>query len=266
MKLRRLLIGVLFLTSGVVQAPAQSAPAPVPTTGRIDARQLLRDLQILSADDMAGRKTGTPGNALARDYVVRRFKESGIAPHGDSYLLPFQQGINVIGFVKGKTNPERYLVLTAHYDHIGVQAGRIFNGADDNASGVAALFALGVYFQSHPPVNSILFVAFDAEESGLMGSRAFLRNSPVSKSAMIMNINLDMICRDAKSTLFAVGTYQYPFLRPLVEMLIPKAKVKLVIGHDRPGRRDEDWTQDSDHFSFHREAIPFIYLGTEDYE
>ena len=262
----RLLVVLLLLASSIALAQPQAGTVAILKSEQFDARQLLRDLQVLSADDMEGRQTGTRGNAMARDYAVRRFKESGILPLRESYLHPFPQGINVAGYIKGRVSPERYLVVSAHYDHVGMQFGRIFNGADDNASGVAALFALGTYFQKHRPDTSILFAAFDAEEAGLAGSREFLRNPPVPKSSMIMNINIDMIGRDRISTLFAVGTYQYPFLRPLVDMVIPKARVKLLVGHDRPGRSDEDWTEDSDHYSFHREGIPFIYIGVEDYE
>jgi Zn-dependent M28 family amino/carboxypeptidase len=81
-----------------------------------------------------------------------------------------------------------------------------------------------------------------------------------------MNINLDMLSRDQSKTLYATGAYHYPFLRPILEKAVARAKVKLVLGHDQPNGSSADWTRDSDHFSFHRENIPFIYFGVEDYE
>jgi Zn-dependent M28 family amino/carboxypeptidase len=263
---------LLFAPILVTQSPARQLHSSV-----IDAPQLLRDLQILSADDMLGRKPGTPGNLKARQYILERFKQSGVIPIGESYLRPFmfsfrgqaraQEGVNVVGYIRGKENPDRYLVVTAHYDHVGVVDGQIYNGADDNASGTAALFAVASYFQKNPPNNSILIVAFDAEESGINGARAFMRAPAVATSAMVMNVNLDMLARDKSSTLYAVGTYHYPYLRPHLETLQPPASVKFLLGHDRPNQRDiDDWTDDSDHIAFHRANIPFIYFGTEDYE
>jgi Zn-dependent M28 family amino/carboxypeptidase len=255
----------------------QRGPDAIPQSQKIEARQLLEDLRILSADDMEGRKPGTRGSARARDYIVRRFKESGIRPFGDSYLRSFQfsfrnqtaalDGFNVVGHVRGKRDPDRFLVITAHYDHVGIEGGVVYNGADDNASGVAGLFAIAAHFAKNPPDHSILFAALDAEESGGFGARDLLRSSPVPKEAIVMNVNLDMICRDRNNVLFAAGTYHYPFLRPYLEKIIPRSSVKLLFGHDSPDLSDfEDWTDDSDHIWFHREKIPFIYFGVEDYE
>ena len=121
-------------------------------TPAVDGAQLLKDLETLSADDMEGRLPGTPGAAKARAYILRRYKEAGIQPIGDSYERPFafrgrgdsgdRSGVNLVGVVRGTREPGRFLVVTAHFDHLGVRNGQIFNGADDNASGVAALLAV----------------------------------------------------------------------------------------------------------------------------
>jgi putative aminopeptidase FrvX len=244
-----------------------------------DAPQLLRDLQALSADDMQGRQVGTPGGEKARAYVLRRFKESGIQPFGSDFAQPFaftggragtqteRKGANVVGVVNGTKTPGRYIVMTAHYDHIGVRDGQVFNGADDNASGTAALFAVGKYFSAHPPANSLIVAAFDGEESGLRGANAFLKTPPVPVTSMAVNVNLDMIGRDPADTLYAAGTYAYPFLKPYVDRVASKAPVKLLAGHDDPTKKSvEDWTRDSDHYAFHQQKIPFIYLGVEDFD
>ena len=86
--------------------------------------------------------------------------------------------------------------MSAHYDHIGVRNGQVFNGADDNASGTAALFALGKYFSEHRPEHTVIFAAFDAEEAGEWGSKSFVKQPPVPAASIVVNINMDMIARD----------------------------------------------------------------------
>ncbi len=259
-------IACLALTSSVVSLLGQQA--------FVDAGQLFRDLEVLSADDMSGRLPGTHDGDKARQYVVGRFKEVGIQPIDASYERPFtfagsdgreRPGTNIIGVIRGERSRDRYIAVTAHYDHLGVRAGQIYNGADDNASGVAALLAVGAYFSRNRPEHSLLLAATDAEEVGLHGARDLVRRPPVPLSSIAVNVNVDMIGRDATNRLFAVGTHQYPFLKPYLEK-VAQPPVKLVFGHDVPGSRAEDWTRDSDHYVFHEAGIPFIYFGVEDYE
>src|SRR5207249_6225408 len=142
---------------------------------------------------------------------------------------------------------------------------RVFNGAVDNASGTAALFSIGKYFASHQPVNSILFVAFDGEESGLRGSQAFVKHPPVDASLLAIDLTPDMIGRDPNDKLFVVGTRLQPFLKAHVEAIAAKAPVRLLIGHEDPAQ-PEDWTRDSDHYSFMQAKIPALYFGVEDFD
>jgi Zn-dependent M28 family amino/carboxypeptidase len=268
------LVVVLSVTAGFAVQTHSSA--------MFNADALLKDLQILSSNDMQGRRVDTPGSEMARKFIVDRFKASGIQPIGDSYLEPFTytpqprrgqvagaaavHGVNVVGWIPGRQNPRRYLVVTAHYDHLGTRGGVVYNGADDNASGTASLFSIADYFTAHPPENSLLFVAFDAEETGLRGSQAFVAMPPVEKSAMVVNVNIDMIGREPDNRLFAVGAVRNPFLRPLISSVAAKAPLKLLMAHDDPARKDpEDWSADSDHASFQRGGIPAVYIGVEDY-
>lgn len=244
-----------------------------------DAPQLLRDLQVLSADDMQGRQVGTPGGEKARTYILERFKASGIQPFAGNFAQPFsftggragnqpeRKGVNIVGRIDGTQSPDRFIVLTAHYDHIGVRDGQVFNGADDNASGTAALFAIGKYFSTERLNNSLIVAALDGEESGLRGARAFLNAPPVPVTSMAVNVNVDMIGRAPDDKLFAAGSHAYPFLKPYLERVAASAPVKFLLGHDDPQRRDvEDWTRDSDHYVFHQAKIPFVYIGVEDFD
>ena len=279
LKMSRSLAAVM-LTSLVLSAPLAGRQATVQSK-LIDAPQLLLDLKTLSADDMEGRLVGSPGGAKARAFVIERFKASGIKPFGDSYEQPFtigaqgdRQGVNVIGRIDGTKTPAQYIVVSAHYDHIGVRNGQVANGADDNASGTAGLFALAKYFSAHPPANTLIFAAFDSEESGLRGSRAFVAKLPVAAASIIIDLNMDMIGRDPNDLLYVVGTYTQPGLKPFIESIALKAAVKLVMGHDDPEKakqnprndKFEDWTPDSDHKSFCDAKIPCLYFGVEDFE
>ncbi len=240
-----------------------------------DAKQLIEDLKFLSSDEMKGRNTGTPESEAARNYVLKRFKESGIKPVADNYLQKFSfadrsdsslDGVNIVGLIKGKVEPNKYIVITAHYDHVGVREGEIYNGADDNASGTSALFAIGKYFNKNSPDHSIIFVAFDAEERGLQGARYFVDNLPVKHEEILLNINMDMIARSDKGELYAAGTFHYPNLKPYLDQVKKIAPVKLLFGHDDPKLGRDDWTSQSDHGAFHRKKIPFIYFGVEDHK
>ena len=276
MKIIFSLVAVIFALSPVLaQKPAtKTVAADAPTSKIINAAQLLLDDQTLSADEMAGRGIGTAGGIKAREYIAAQFKTAGIESFGESYFQPFEvtarngakiNGANVVGYIEGKQFKDKYIVVSAHYDHLGTIKGEIYNGADDDASGTAALFAIAEYFSKNKPAHSIIFAAFDGEESGLRGSRAFVTAPPVKKESIALNINMDMIAHNDKNELYASGTFHYPNLKPTLEQIAKSTKVKLLIGHDRPEQKNDDWTNQSDHFAFHQAKIPFIYFGVEDH-
>jgi Zn-dependent M28 family amino/carboxypeptidase len=222
---------------------------------------------------MEGRAPGTPGGEKARAYVLDRFRALGLDPGTQEFAFTSRRGgeqvevkgLNILAGVKGTRTPGRYIVITAHYDHIGVRNGTVFNGADDNASGTAALFALAKYFAAKKPANSLMFLALDAEESGLRGARAFVADPPAPLESLVINLNMDMIGRDPNDLLYVVGTRQQPFLKPFIERIAAKAPVKLVMGHDDPTQK-EDWTSQSDHKAFCDAKIPCLYFGVEDFD
>jgi len=270
--------------AGVLAGAVPQTPRP---SSMIDSAALLSDLKTLSADDMQGRKVDTPGGAKARQFVIERFKQSGIQPFGETYEAPFTfsargrggaaatetHGINVVGHIDGSLQPRHYLVVSAHYDHLGINArsGEVYNGADDNASGTAGLFAIAKYFSAHKPANSLIFVAFDAEEEGEWGSKSFVKATPVDPSLIDLDVNIDMIGREPDDRLFVVGAATQPFLKPYIENVAKIAPVKFLMGHEDPkgGHADgptQDWSGDSDHYSFITAHIPALYFGVEDFE
>jgi Zn-dependent M28 family amino/carboxypeptidase len=269
-RLRKSYVCLALLTAAVTPFHARQASAP-PSAVQVDAGQLMRDVSVLAADDMEGRRAGTAGGGKARAYLLQRFKEVGLEPREQTFRFggrgesADRTGTNLLAVIPGTRSRDRYIVVTAHYDHIGVRNGQVYNGADDNATGVAALLAVAEHFKKKPTGVSLLIAALDAEESGLHGARALLASGPVARSAMVMNINIDMIGRDARNVLYAVGTHYYPALKPQLEG-IAQPPVELRLGHDVPNIKAEDWTKDSDHYPFHQAGIPFIYFGVEDFE
>ena len=111
----------------------------------------------------------------------------------------------------------------------------MFPGADDNASGVAVLLELAAYCRNNPFRRSIVFAAFDAEEGGLSGARAFVAKPPIAKDRIALNVNLDMVSRSDKREIYIAGTYHTPDLKAPLEQVAKTARVKVLFGHDRPG-------------------------------
>lgn len=234
--------------------------------------QLLKDVEILSSDEYEGRKSGTKGSELSRAYLVKRLKEIGVEAHPNlgKYEQNFDikgrnsttKGVNLVSYVKGKTDD--VIVLSAHYDHIGVINNEVFNGADDNASGVAALLSIAKHFKQNQPNYTIIFALFDAEEVGLQGAKAFVANPPVGLDKIKLNVNMDMISHNDKGELYAVGTFKYPQLKKY--LITTNPNIKLLLGHDDPKLGHDDWTNQSDQGAFNAKNIPFIYFGVEDHK
>lgn len=264
------IIAISFLACTDSELSSQPALDPV------DAEQLLSDIKYLSSDELAGRKTGTDGNRLAQIFIKERFTSIGLQPVDESYEQVFEHvnarsgeefnsAVNLIGMIEGTGDNEEFIVITAHYDHLGVRGEEIYNGADDNASGTAGILAIAEYFSNRQPENNLLFIAFDAEEQGLAGAYHFVESPTISLSQVALNVNLDMISTNFKNELYAVGTYHYPFLKPLVEEATADVPINVLFGYDSDDW-SQNWTLASDHGPFHLQGIPFIYFGVEDHE
>ena len=147
----RLAAALTFASAIGACAPAADVPSAAAPVA-IDSTRLIRDISVLAHDSMEGRRVGTPGSARARAFLDDAFRARGLqtVPGANGYQHPFTftrgdssiTGVNVLGMVQGTERAERWIVVTAHYDHLGVRNGEIFNGADDNASGTAALLAI----------------------------------------------------------------------------------------------------------------------------
>ncbi len=259
----------------------------------IDEEALLANLKEISSDAYEGRGFATPGNYKAQQFIVSKFKEIGLATYLESgYVQQFKQtfsgkrrqrmfpvkdakedlsnvpdttlvGGNVIGIIKGKI--DKSIVITGHFDHLGIRNGKIYNGADDDASGTAAVIAIADYFKDKSPKYNLIFAAVDGEEVGLVGAEYFVDNFPSAKEKIALNVNMDMIAHNDSLELYAAGLYHYPQLKSQLQNL--DSPINLLFGHDDPNNKElDDWTFSSDHGVFHKRQIPFVYFGVEDHK
>jgi len=226
---------------------------------------------------MAGRKFSSPESIKAQNYIITAMANSGVAPFQREYRHSFtrnsffsqKQGNNIIGYVEGTSVPEQFIVLTAHYDHLGTKAGKVHNGADDNASGVAALLTFGEIVAAKPLKYSIIFLFTDGEESNLLGSKAFIKQQKQILSKIRLNINIDMIAGAKKTSKLhyienrlehVLSVAKFNEYKSLATS--PKIKVKRGFRRGRfTYKNNINWTSSSDHGAFNQEKIPFVYFG-----
>lgn len=264
-------------------------------TGELDSREAnlsvyanaLDDLFHLSSEKMQGRKNNTLGSQVAQQYLTDRYAQIGITAFDDypdykqkfSVKRAFTQlnGVNVIGYFptqNGNHALSKYIVITAHYDHLGIEFGKMHYGADDNASGVAALLALAAFSSSLNLNSNVIFLATDAEEQGLHGARAALKDFPVDLSQIAFNLNLDMVAQVGKpAKIHMSGTRSAPQFANLlqdVRLSLQDSNVKLMGEHRRQRKRDSmlrstNYRRASDHAVFIDNDIPFLYLGVTEH-
>ncbi|KEO73513.1 M28 family peptidase [Anditalea andensis] len=238
--------------------------------------RLMNDIKYLSSAELQGRKPLTAGSLLARKHIRQRFDHLGLSSQytdhtqyftftGRGETTVYENAANIIGFIPGQESAD-IIVITAHYDHLGVRNEEIYHGADDNASGSAALLALAEYFSKNRPRHSIMFAALDGEEMGLQGAKALINDFPFPLEQIMLNINMDMISRNDKNELYATGSFHNPHLLPILQQVGREAPIKLRFGHDDPAMGSDDWTFSSDHAPFHLQKIPYIYFGVEDHD
>ncbi len=167
---------------------------------------------------------------------------------------------NVVGIVPG-TDPEladEYVVIGAHYDHVGVDPrGRIGFGADDNASGTTAMLEVAEALRSAGPRRSILACAFAAEEDQLAGSKAFCADLPVPRDKLVAMINLDMVGRGEADEVVAIGVLRNPGFDKILSRArkLSKTRIKKIVT-----RQGQELFQRSDHYSFHEIGVPALFL------
>jgi len=251
-------------------APAAAAPPPADPTCASDAAAydpaVLRDrVAQLAAPALGGRAAGSPGDAAARGYLAERFRCLGLVPAGDadgSYAQPFDADgratANLVGYLPGGDPAvgRDIIVVGAHHDHLG--DGRL--GANDDASGIAALLAIAdAVHRAGAPRRTIAFVAFGGEELGELGSRQFTAHPPAALplDRVVYDINLDMVGSYAEAgAVYAMGTFRGLPATPIVAALAAE-RPALHVGLGGRG-------VGSDHEAFCRAGVPYVFFWTPD--
>ncbi|MBQ7639381.1 MAG: M28 family peptidase [Bacteroidales bacterium] len=163
-------------------------------------------IAYLADDACKGRASGTEGCAMAADYIVRQFREAGLNPRSWVYTQSFRYRDsitlrNVVGVLNATEPSDEYILITAHYDHLGQLGGTIYNGADDNASGVAALISLARMFKALQndgigPRKNLIFAALDGKELDSAGSRYLADNLDIPRKKITCVLNIDIFGSD----------------------------------------------------------------------
>jgi aminopeptidase N len=244
-------------------------------------QRLKADVYYLASDTLEGRAASTPGGDLAARHIRAEFRRLGLrsGPPDGSYYQPFEYRRapdaprsttrNVIGVLEGEGDlAGQAIVIGAHYDHLGrgesgslapeALRGRIHPGADDNASGIAAMLELARRFASHatPPARRLVFVAFGGEEDGLIGSRHYVSRDPTCPIGdTVAMVNFDMVGRLRENELGVAGDRSAgEFARLLAEADV-RSPLNLRLG-------GADYPEDSDHAPFASAGVPFLYICT----
>lgn len=236
----------------------------------------------LSSDEFEGRKTQTQGAAKSRDYIKQQFQGLGLQPWGADFIVPFEyqtfftqeNGANVVATAMAAEPTNRWRIIVAHYDHLGMSGSKIYHGADDNASGVAAMLAIAKHWQQQfalqpntlPKVN-LMFVATDAEEPGLYGSIALVEQlkTRLPEATFELMINLDMVSHPGRPyAIYLEGSRNFTQFNQFKPLLNQQNRLCIKLTHPKPvGRsiQSTDWLRASDHYPFHKANIPWLYFG-----
>ena len=279
----------------------------------ITSNELSELLYEFASDEFEGRNTGEPGQKLAVNFIRDFYKANDIvkADNTEDYFQKFlvdfskrqvakpnninplesssidEENIdwvkteNVAAIIKGDVYPNEYIVLTAHLDHVGIEDGEIYNGADDDGSGSMALLEIAQAFKlaeldGNKPKRSIVILHVSAEEKGLLGSKYYAENPLYPLNETITNLNVDMIGRtdptresDNDNYIYLIGTDRLSSMLHETSEKVNSRTVNLELDYrfnawDDPNR----FYERSDHFNFAKNNIPviFYFSGThEDY-
>lgn len=232
--------------------------------------QLLQEVYELSSPFFEGREMGTEGAARARSFLVERFREIGLRSWNGRFehtTIFEPAAVNLLGWIPGQDPELPWLVLLAHYDHLGIRDGELYPGADDNASGVGAVLYAARRLVREGPLRSVLVALPDGEEKDQVGSRCLVEEGLLPVEELGLVINLDMLGRSDSGGLWVAGVSHHPELEELLEVGLGETPSDVQRGHDTPSAEDSryDWTWESDHAAFHRVGLPWLYFGIEDH-
>jgi len=277
---------LVALTAGMVACGTQKNVEnanPMKYANSITSSELKDNLYIFASDEYEGRDTGEPGQKKGAEFIVNEYKEIGINPP-EGYENYYQEipteffdgklksSENVLGFIKGSEKPEEVLVISSHYDHVGIdKEGNIYNGADDGGSGPMGLIEIAEAFKKaqkdgYTPKRSVLFLHLTGEEKGLLGSKFYTENPIFPLENTVANLNMDMIGRIDKEH---AGNDNYIYLIGSDKLSTDLHKLSENV-NSKYMNMDLDYTYNdendpnrfyyrSDHYNFAKNNIPVIF-------
>ena len=259
----------------------------------ITANELKTHLYIVASDEMQGRNTGSEGQKKAGRYLISQYQKMGVShpKQMNSYyqIVPKEalkgrrgelpESENILAFIEGTEKPEEVIVISAHYDHVGVQNGEIYNGADDDGSGTVALLEIAQAFQmakkmGKSPKRSVLFLHVTGEEHGLLGSKYYSDNPIFPLANTVANLNIDMIGRCDKDNcgkdyVYVIGSEMLSTELKKINEYANSTNTKLELNYKYDDPKDpQRLYYRSDHYNFAKHGIPvaFFFDGIhEDY-
>ncbi|GGW70199.1 peptidase M28-like protein [Winogradskyella epiphytica] len=255
----------------------------------IKSEELKRHVNEISSDKYKGRMTGEDGHNQVCDYIRNHYKNLDIrAPesHSNYYqivpkeVLPqnLNQSQNVIAYIEGSEFPNEYLYISAHSDHEGVRNGEIYNGADDNGSGTAAVLEMAeamslAVANGHRPKRSIVFLHVTAEEVGLHGSRYYTENPVFPLENAIATLNIDMIGRvdyrhiDDENYIYLIGSDKISTELDFIAQKANTEFTQLNLDYKYNAENDPNrYYYRSDHYYFDQKGIPVIFFFNGEHE
>ena len=266
-----LYLSILFLMSCATNIPSVTIPDIQETKNDITIDDFKAHITYLSSDGLAGRSSGTPGDRLAKDYIVNHFTNAGgsaerfveVQEHyvSKSRLKPKNKvkTYNIIATLPGndKKLKNEYVVIGAHYDSVKNTLGLIHNGADDNGSGTSMVLELFEKFASeNNHKRTLVFMAFGGEELGLLGSKHYVNNPTIDLSKVQLMVNLDMVGRmDEENNVQLGGSPSAKNFSSKLHPFFVNSKINIIdLGKGIFSR--------SDHYNFYKKDIPVLFFFT----
>lgn len=274
--------------SGKTSGPKDYAKADVAKyMNTITEADLKTHLYIVASDEMEGRNTGEPGQKKAGQYLIKQYTNNGISfPTGATdffqkvpsafmaraFSPKLNDSENIWAFIEGTEKPEEVLVISAHYDHVGMKNGEVYNGADDDGSGTVALLEIAQAFmaaknEGYGPKRSILFLHVTGEEHGLHGSRYYSENPLFPIANTIADINIDMIGRrdddhkDNGNYVYVIGSDRLSTDLHNINEEANKKYTNIDLDYRYNARNDPNqFYYRSDHYNFAKKGIPSIFF------
>ncbi|MET3025750.1 M28 family peptidase [Flavobacterium sp. UW10123] len=253
----------------------------------ISEKDLKKMLYTVASDEMEGRETGSKGQKKAGLYMIEQYKKSGISfpKEAKDFYQPVPAAFmnarrnqnlpdseNIWAYIEGSEKPNEVLVISAHYDHVGIKDGEVYNGADDDGSGTVAVIEMAKAFakakkQGHGPKRSILFLHVTGEEHGLHGSRYYSENPLFPIENTIADINIDMIGRrdvehsNTNNYVYVIGADRLSSDLHNAVVAQNEKYIKMDLDFKFNDPKDPNhFYERSDHYNFAKHGIPAVFF------